>query len=140
MKRGWLILAHRNDVYLQFAGNLAASLKIHSRYPVALLTDAQQLPAPSERFYDEVIQLRPEHNIPFYAKTLLNRYTPFEDTIFLDADSIAVSDEVDLLFDDPQEIDIHAIDHYRKGDDCGMAWADLPGLYDFYGWEDQVFT
>ena len=110
MKRGFVILAHSRLEYLQMAYNLAVSMKYAgTKYPIAAITDlnpgdlkdASSNKAP--KVFDEVIPLKGDlgklkAQYPFYIKTRLPELTPFDETIYLDADALFLKSP-DFLFD-----------------------------------------
>lgn len=107
MSKGYLILAHgRTGRYYQFAANLAASMKAQGvEFPICLLTDQAKPPLSPAHLavFDQRITIKKEDYlgrkiaIPFYTKTLVYNYSPFDATIYLDADGWATSNP-DKLF------------------------------------------
>lgn len=98
MKFGIVILALGHELYGSCAFNLALSLKLaEPKVSIALMTDdkaAAHLTDEEKGFFDHIITIDPkEYTVgrePQYqrAKLALNKYTPFERSIYLDADSI----------------------------------------------------
>ena len=96
MKRGFVILATGGRPYIEYAANLAISMKVNhntdkidkkgTQYEIALLTDAIESDHVPNVF-DHVIQVPNNQALPFYPKTRLYEYSPFEETIYIDADS-----------------------------------------------------
>lgn len=138
MQKGWLILAHGKDHYLKWAANLIGSLKMLSSLPVALVTDRIELPQFCHP--DIVVKLPIEYNKPFYAKTILNQLTPFDETIYLDSDSLCVMPPDDE-FNRGVDFDIHCVGRYASDEDyqSRMIWANIPDMRRFYGWKNQKY-
>lgn len=88
-RRGVLTLAYGSTRYHEQAGDLALSLRRHSpRLPLALATDRPEHPA--TRRFDQVVPLTGRVTGDCGQKLLLDRYTPFAHTLYLDSDSLAV--------------------------------------------------
>jgi hypothetical protein len=134
MTKGFLIIAHGDPVYFKFAANLIASIKIQGTYHVTLVTDRDgrnKVLAPGP---DEIIEVsRP---VPFYIKTLIGKLSPYDHTIFLDVDSYCLNDP-GPLFDQEPDLEMHVVDTYghERIKDCGMEWADLKKMWEFYAWD-----
>ncbi|MDR0410763.1 MAG: hypothetical protein LBH75_02160 [Treponema sp.] len=74
--------------YAVQARYLALSAMLNSPQTIrAVVTDT---PEALESVFDVTIPYDPSLGSPFAAKTRLNRYTPFEKTLFMDADSLVV--------------------------------------------------
>lgn len=74
--------------YAVQAKYLALSAMLNSPQTIrAVITDN---PTALENFFDIIVPYDPALGNPFAAKTRLNLYTPFEKTLFLDADSLVI--------------------------------------------------
>jgi hypothetical protein len=83
---GFLILAFGKQRYIDQAINLAWSLKRHMNgYPICIVTDCNTLPSD---LFDHVVPLDRSKGGSFVQKLWLDRYTPFEKTMFIDSDCI----------------------------------------------------
>jgi hypothetical protein len=72
--------------YIRQARYLAYSALLHTPHIFrAAVTDRPELLAD---FYDIIIPYNPDYGDPFAAKTRLHLYTPFEETLYVDADSL----------------------------------------------------
>jgi len=93
--------------YVEEAIFSAISCKRTNSYPIALITDSEDYILPKNLF-NIVIVKSAEYN---YIDKLLLKYTPFEQTIFLDTDTF-VTDRLDDLFRilDYREFAIHQAD------------------------------
>lgn len=96
LRRGFLTIASGASLYLRMGLALARSVRLrNSRAELAVVTDAS--PDMFSGLYDHVIRLNPEFGRGVQQKLYLDRYTPFEETIYIDADCLAYED-VDLLW------------------------------------------
>lgn len=133
MNKGFLIIAHKNPEYGNFADVLAASIRQHSDLPICLLHDGCFDQREYRTLWDGVSRINPEHNHPFYVKTLLNKYTPFEETIYLDADSFCTSSPDHLFNGADFEAQVETI---TEGNETPpMTWADVGQLRNHYGFD-----
>jgi hypothetical protein len=88
-RRGILTLAHGEPRYYRMAKYLARSLDQHSRaFPRAIVTDSQDDALLG--LYDRTVPLRADYGRGFAQKLFLDAYSPFEETLFIDADSLNV--------------------------------------------------
>jgi hypothetical protein len=85
--RGILTLAIGRKFAIQ-AKYLSLSCMLHAHHiPRAVITDCPRL---LENYYDILIPYKSEYGNPFASKTRLHLYTPFDATLFLDADSLVI--------------------------------------------------
>jgi hypothetical protein len=95
MKRGIITIA-AGKKFAKQAKYLALSGMLHSPHiPRAVITDHKKYLSP---FFDIVLDYKPELGAPFETKTLLHLYSPFEKTLYLDADSLIINN-IDYYFD-----------------------------------------
>jgi hypothetical protein len=74
--------------YIRQARYLAYSALLHAPHVIrAVVTDRPELLAD---YYDITIPYNPDYGDPFAAKTRLYLYTPFERTLYVDADSLVM--------------------------------------------------
>jgi hypothetical protein len=74
--------------YIKQARHLAYSALLHAPHIIrAVVTDKPEL---LSNFYDITIPYNPDYGNPFAAKTRLYLYTPFEKTLYVDADSLII--------------------------------------------------
>lgn len=93
LKKGVVIIAVGHPYYGRMAFNLAVTIKAAENIPVAIVRQGRSLSHLSEQqlnIFDQIIGL-PE-NIPgsFGAKLYLYELSPFEETLYLDADMLWV--------------------------------------------------
>jgi hypothetical protein len=87
--RGILTLAVGKPKYIERAKSLARSLILHDPHLMrGIITDSRD-PELGDLFTYR-IDLRPEHSFDLRQKMFLDRYTPFEETLFIDSDSLVI--------------------------------------------------
>lgn len=93
---GYLTLATGRQHYVELAVNLALSVKHKDRRPVALLHEERvEVPASHRPYFDVIIEAKGERLLPgLDAKLLLQDYSPFERTVFIDSDCLMVKPDV----------------------------------------------
>jgi hypothetical protein len=94
---GYLIIATGKQRYLELATNLTLSLKLRSSRPVCLLTDeSTEIPSTHRAFFDVVKRFTPD---PVFngtnTKFLMYEHSPFQRTLYLDADILLFKDDVE---------------------------------------------
>jgi hypothetical protein len=88
MKRGFITIAIGKK-YASQAKYLALSAMLHCPHVLrAVITDC---PSILTGYYDFIIPYTLDHGNPFMLKTRINLYTPFENTIYFDADSLIIN-------------------------------------------------
>lgn len=106
-ERGVLVLAYGHRRYHRQAHTLAMSLQRNSPdLPRTLVTDNARCAA--VRMYDQVIQLPSGQPNDCSVKLDLDRYAPYEHTLYLDADSLAIR-PIEPLFDLFNDADVGVI-------------------------------
>lgn len=89
--RGIVTIAVGARPYLDMARDLAYSLRLHCpRIPRAVLTDSNDPLFTS--LFDIVIPYRPEYGRGLFPKICIDQYTPFEQTLYIDSDSLVIRD------------------------------------------------
>ena len=92
-------LAVNSPYYGQMAFNLATSIKRYADIPVAVIADTislSRIPEHDKWVFDEIIPIEAGAN-PFEVKTRINQLTPFKQTVFIDADVVAINDPTQSL-------------------------------------------
>ena len=114
-RRGILTLASGDRRYIDMAITLARSLERHSpRLPRAVVTDSHEPLLGS--LYDQRIEIDHGFGGPFHQKLALDRYAPFEETLFIDGDSLVVGD-VEWIFDLLKEAQFGVVGQQLRGGD-----------------------
>ena len=94
--RGIVTLAHGHRRYIGMAKTLGRTLRLHCDHiPRAVITDADD--PELDRLYHIRIPFRPELGTGMEQKLSLDRYSPFEQTLFIDSDCLVVRD-IDTLW------------------------------------------
>ena len=101
MTRGFCTIATGNEYYFKMAKNLLLSYLLHAkvRFPFAIIADKENA---YTCLFDKVIILKNSTSTYLDKIELLNNI-PFDQTIFIDADSLCYGD-IDFLFDDKRII------------------------------------
>jgi predicted GH43/DUF377 family glycosyl hydrolase len=143
LARGVYILALRDNSYYHWAVNLAASVKLHSpELFITLLHDGNFESIPiNERFvFDNNIKINEQDYIvngefqPGHCKLSLYNYFSYDENIYLDADSIAIS-PLEQLFTacSDNHVGLQIVKKYSYQDtnwDCiWMLWDELKKAY-----------
>lgn len=96
-KRGFITIATGDSKYYQLAVNLLRSYRLYSNdpSPFSLICDRD---CPEAREFDSFILIQ-DATYSYLDKLSLYKYTPYEETIFIDADSLILND-TQVLWDD----------------------------------------
>ena len=132
--RGIITIALNKPFYKELAYTLAKSFK--GKIPVAVLTDG--IDEKKAKAFSHVIEPRKKDyydNLilnPFKLKPHVYDYSPFDETIYLDADSIFYYNgrSIDSLFEQFNEFQIHEVKRWNKTnfERCKMVWLKHVGL------------
>lgn len=98
LTRGFITIATGNEKYFILANNLLKSYRAVAEKPLpfAILTDRENEYTSD---FDDVILFQNKPNNSYLDKLYLSEYIPYNETVFIDADSLCVSDPVGV-FDD----------------------------------------
>lgn len=134
MTKGIILIATGHPYYGNMAYNLTLSLKAAGDIPVAVVTDGvgiSHLTESERKWFDHIIY--PE-DIPtgVSAKLNLDKYTPFDQTIFLDADMLYISQRNPLDLFNEFEGDFWMI---KEGDTDNINLA-----YYFWASEQEIMS
>ena len=131
--KGILTIASGDYNYGAYACNLAASIKCNDPdVKLAVITDGAASDAIHERakLFDQILAAPKEE--PLKLKLMIDKMTPFEHTVFLDADTIVIpGKKLKRLFHD-SDLQIGTRDRFKLSDrfdsegKCRMQW--LPHL------------
>lgn len=120
VSRGIIIIATGNIEYGRYAVNLAASIKCNSDIPIAVFTDGAAAVAVNERarLFDTISQAPSME--PLRLKLMLDELSPFDHTVFLDADTVIIPGKsLDPLFHD-SELQIGVRDSFPLSERFGF--------------------
>lgn len=85
MTSGVMTLAYGPASYIRMATGLARSLRLNAPgVPIAIITDRDE--SSLERWFDAVVPLKEEYGTGLAQKLHLDRYSPFDRTLFIDSD------------------------------------------------------
>jgi len=123
--RGFVTIATGNDAYYQLAANLLHSYRLYAAddTPFAIICDRE---TEQTKAFDDVI-LMEEANCSYMDKLLLYHYTPYDETIFIDADSLILSDPSGV-WDDFADADDVSCYGCRYPLDSDRAWFSYDGI------------
>jgi len=127
MTRGILTLACGSRRYLRMAEALLRSIRLRDAgIPVALATDQPGM-EPGRRGFDSVIAVDPALGQGVEQKLHLDRYTPFDETLFIDSDCLVFSPP-DALFEAYSAANGFGVIAYGElgPDDSHISIRDLP--------------
>ena len=97
IEKGVLLIAFGKPRYVNFAKNLSSSIRLYnSEIPIALVTDSEDTRLAD--YFQYIIPLDPEKGSGFSQKMYMNKYSPFQKTLFIDSDCLAVGD-ISFLFE-----------------------------------------
>lgn len=122
--RGFVTIATGNDRYYKLAYNLLLSYRKYASdsTPFALICDRYTSLASA---FDQVVIID-EPNCSYMDKLLLYRYSPFDETIFIDADSLILADPRSLWddFSDADDVSCYGCTYPLDSD---KAWFTYEG-------------
>ena len=128
--KGIITIAHGKPRYLKMALNLGRALKYNSpKIPRVVVSDA-----PPEYFrglFDQVIPINRDYGRNVEQKLHLDLYSPFDQTLFIDADSLVTRD-MDPIFTDYEGMSFTSpgFVHLSRGMDPGQWDLDLDAVLD----------
>ena len=135
MTKGVLIIATGHPNYIRMAFNLAFSIKFKSNIPIAVAHSEglnEHLNDNEKMFIDQFITVPKEYythegNIEHpMVKTRMYDLSPFDQTIYLDADTIFFQERpIDDWFKDleGQEVSFQCEHKWKMGDEWGCLWT-----------------
>lgn len=127
--RGFVTIATGNLRYFRLARNLLYSYR-HcsvSPYPFAIITDRENEITAE---FDKVILISDPDN-SYLDKLKLGRELPYDETIFIDADSLAYGDLNAWWELFAGSGDFCAFGYTRKGPDSGQGWFEPSGMQEY---------
>ncbi len=121
-RRGYLTMAVRSEHYLEMAVDMALSLREHTRLPLAIAVDDILGPVVSARYadvFDSVVAVPPRFLDGRALKYGCAEASPFEETIFVDADCVVLG-SLDGLADALSQHDFAMLGELLTKDDDQM--------------------
>lgn len=138
--RGFCTIATGNEKYYEMAAQLLRSYRKHTKddIPFAIICDRENK---NVLGFDKVV-LMEQANCSYMDKLQLYRYVPYDETIFIDADSLILSNLSGIWndFSDADDVScygcIYPLDSDRAWftyDGCGKYKKDIQFLIDLHG-------
>jgi len=101
LKRGIILIATGHGNYVKMAYNLALTIKSVEDIPIAIIhTGLSHLTVEQSKIFDIQINLPENYMNGFCTKLHLDQLTPFEKTLFIDADMLWLSRKPSELFNE----------------------------------------
>lgn len=98
---GYVLIASDSQHYLELAVNAACSLRFNDSRPIALLVSGGvRVPAIYRELFDFVVAFDPEPRVGsmFVKRFDLEKYTPFQRAMHIDADCLLVGNDIDRFW------------------------------------------
>lgn len=146
--KGIVIVATGHPYYGRMAYNLAVSIKAVEDMPVSVLFSGNALNHLSEdqlNFFDKIVELPGSVPQGSGAKLWVNEFTPYKETLLLDADMLWLPKKTpSQLFDELEEVEFTAItEGYHNGEDHGnpvyFYWASVEEIREVYKIEGKIY-
>lgn len=138
---GFLTLALGGKSYGLLATNLASSLRSFSPdVPIAVITDSKGVTGIDRTLFSHVIEI-PGGKNAFHQKTRLHEFTPFDVTIYVDADSLFIG-PVDAIIRDAEQHEFLMMEYRRLKKSDGHlkrpVWVDLEKAWEHFWLDDDA--
>lgn len=134
--KGVIIAAFKSKYYGFFAWNLLLSVKNHSKLPVCLICDDKAKSKLSDwqlKRFDKIVEIETPTQ-PAEVKLKLNELTPFEETYYIDADSLVFDD-----FDKCKKFYVECQAYGVKGESFPeMLWASMDDLHEHFDLDESL--
>lgn len=138
--RGFVTIATGNEKYYQLAAQLLRSYRRHAtdNTPFAIICDRE---TNETQKFDQIV-LMDQASYSYMDKLQLYRYTPYDETIFIDSDSLILSDPSRIWsdFSDADDVScygcVYPLDSDRAWftyEGCGKYKEDITFLIDLHG-------
>jgi hypothetical protein len=123
-RRGIITIAQGKKRYIDMAVNLAISLKrVCPDIPLGVITDSTD--ENLKKHFDYILPVNKEYGIGLVQKLHIYEYSCFDETLFIDADCLAVR-SIEFLFESFKEHEISCIGHRRTvGKLFGLEASDI---------------
>ena len=143
--RGIVILALKHNLYARYAHNLILSLRqpnnglFKAGIEICLVADQGRLNEVGVKttvMVDETITVSEDQSYnPFFTKLFIDQLSPYEETLLLDADMLAMPDaNLPALFDSMKDVEFTCSNRgWITRQSGGYDWADVTSLLDAAG-------
>ena len=144
-KNGIVIIATGHSYYGRYAYNLAVSIKAVEDFPIAILYNGTALSHIGQHqigIFDYVIEMDSEIQASQSSKLYAPLYTPFENSLLLDADTLWLPKQnPSELFESLKDVDFTSI---TEGKDIEPSkeyffWADVGEIRQVYNTENTIY-
>ena len=118
MAQGYITIAYGSRFYLEAAVDLALSLQATCDAPMSLVVSSSLLSRAKAEYHDvfeHIVPLPKPYRVGRAAKFCLAEVTPYEETMFIDADSLILTDLSDL-WKQAKEAEVTMIGRYVSRD------------------------
>lgn len=126
MEEGYITIATNSQQYIELALNFALSVKHHDVRPVALLHDnSVDIPEDYKKYFDKLIEIR--SSVSKYGnqnKINLFDYSPFERSMFVDADSLMAQKGISVIWNMLKNFSITVPGTKKDRGKVGSAWLE----------------
>lgn len=152
MFKGILIIALGNNFYGKMAYQLAVSLRAVSNLPIALIYNESALRSVNRNIFDHLILAPPEihtwgtsKEAWIKAKVHVYDLTPFDETLFLDADMLWLHRRPEEIFDKLKDFEFVMQNHGHYDldqltvNDKYSQWAKMSDIKTFYRVKEGKF-
>jgi len=128
--QGYIIIATHRQLYVDLALNLALSIKLKDKRPVALMhNDLVSIPDSYKPFFDWVIRMKEEDIfIGTENKIYLFKYSPFQETMFIDGDCLLMKKGINFIWKKLDEHHFTVYGHKVTEGTYGRSWLRNGGV------------
>lgn len=137
--KGILLLSIGNPCYARYTHNMAVSIRANSELPIHIVTDGNY---PAEEFHrdiaDKTIQIDysdcHDNNGKLYpakAKLSIQKYSEFDETLYLDVDGLLLKD-IDIDFDGEFQIQVNGYSSLDNDNLDSSLWVKPKQIIDKY--------
>jgi len=133
-ERGILTIAYGAPKYLRMARAMALSIRHYqTEEKLAVVTDA---PEYFEGLYDRIIPVELGYGSGVVQKLYLDRYSPFDETLFIDSDCLLYgpTDALWSFFGSDKNFGVRSVEELTHGDSC-QGVGDFDRYLDYFGVE-----
>lgn len=144
--KGIVLIAGGYGMYAYYAYNLALSIRAHSQIPIILFSDGihRYLMPNKQKVFTEIVKLPEEcyivNGVKQYVKAKVHLYelSPFDETLFLDVDTIfSPYKNIENLFRENSDMDIQFACRGEKKMNEGTRseWVNLSEIKQIHGYD-----
>lgn len=126
VSKGIITIGQGAQKYIDMSIQLAMSIKIHSPgLSLTLVTDSKDTSL--RKYFDHIVPINSDYGVGLKQKIHIYEYSPYDETIFVDADCFIVR-PFEFLFDEFKNETVSAIGHkMTKGSWAGFEASEMMG-------------